>query len=56
MPRVHTMFSRISAVVLLIGLASCGDSGSGIQIPGSSPGAVPSFFSRGVPSASYMGT
>ena len=40
MPRVHTMFSRISAVVLLIGLASCGDSGSGIQIPGSSPGAV----------------
>ena len=40
MPRVDTMFSRISAVVALIGLTACGDSGSGIHIPGSSPGAV----------------
>ena len=40
MPRVHAMFSRISAVVALIGLTACGDSGSGIQITGANPGAV----------------
>ena len=40
MPRVQQVFSQISAVVALVGLTACGDSGSGIQIPGASPGAV----------------
>ena len=40
MPRVQRMFSRISAVVALIGLTACSDTGTGIQIPGASPGAV----------------
>ena len=40
MPRVQQVFSQISAVVALVGLTACGDSGSGIQIPGANPGAV----------------
>ena len=40
MPKVHRMFSRISAVVALIGLAACADSGGGILVPGAGPGAV----------------
>ncbi len=40
MPRVQRMFSWISAVVVVIGLTACSDSGGGILIPGSGPGAV----------------
>jgi len=40
MPRVQRMFSRISAVVALIGLTACSDSGGGVLVPGGSPGAV----------------
>ena len=40
MPRAYLMISRISAVVALIGLTACTDSGTGFQIPGASPGAV----------------
>ncbi len=40
MPRVQRMFSRISAVVALIGLTACSDSGGGVVIPGQSPGAA----------------
>ena len=40
MPRMHRMFSRISAVVALIGLTACSDSGGGLLVPGASPGAV----------------
>lgn len=40
MPRVPRMFSRISAVVALIGFTACSDTGGGVLVPGSSPGAV----------------
>ncbi len=40
MPRVQQVFSQISAVVALVGLTACGDSGSGIRITGANPGAV----------------
>ncbi len=42
MPRVQRMVSRISAVVALIGLTACSDSGGGgsMGLPGQSPGAV----------------
>ncbi len=40
MPNVHPMFSRIAAVLVLIGLSACSDSGGGFQVPGASPGAV----------------
>ncbi len=40
MPKVRRMFSRISAVIVLIGLTACRDSGGGVVVPGESPGAV----------------
>ncbi len=40
MPRVQRMFSRISAVVALIGLTACSGSGGGVVVPGESAGAV----------------
>ncbi len=40
MPRVQRMFSPISAVIVLIGLTACSDSGGGVLVPGASPGAV----------------
>ena len=40
MPKVRRISSRISAVVLFIGLTACSGSGGGILVPGSSPGAV----------------
>ena len=40
MPRVQRMFSRISAVIALISLTACSGSGSGVVVPGESPGAV----------------
>ena len=40
MPGVQRMFSWISAAVVVIGLTACSDSGGGILIPGSGPGAV----------------
>ena len=40
MPRVQRMFSRISAVVALIALTACSDSGGGFVVAGESPGAV----------------
>ena len=40
MPRVQRMFSGISAVIALIGLTACSDSGGGVVVPGESAGAV----------------
>ncbi len=40
MPRTYLMFSPISAVVALIGLMACTDTGTGFQIPGASSGSV----------------
>ncbi len=40
MPRVQRMFSGISAVIALIGLTACSDSGGGVVVAGESPGAV----------------
>ena len=40
MARVQGTFPRISAVVALIGLTACSDSGGGVVVPGESAGAV----------------
>ena len=40
MPGVQRMFSWISAAIVVIALTACSDSGGGILIPGSGPGAV----------------
>ena len=55
MPRVRQVFSRISAVVALVGLTACGDSGSGIQIPGASPGAVAAITVSPSPASIQIG-
>lgn len=55
MPRVQQVFSRISAVVALVGLTACGDSGSGIQIPGASPGAVAAITVSPSPASIQIG-
>ena len=40
MPRVPRMSSRISAVIVFVGLTACSDTGGGVLVPGASPGAV----------------